>query len=453
MRIMRSCLLVFGVLGATACGEPSAPTVNLSNPEGVARSVVAGSHPRVFGQQAAFLEIADSSPGFAGVFVGSDGHPHVALTAHANAAAAVASVNRRWQRGIAGEAVTQALSVPALYDYRQLYNWKEELEGAVGRQVTAIGIHVTTNKVDVYSPNPSVDTKIEQQANAFGIPLGALNIVRGSSGAGMNASLTQDLAHDFRPGVRASAGIWRYLDATHFYECTLGVNAKMHTNPAPWVALTASHCTARTGGGTDGSAMYQGGEWLTFNSSYYMGYEVADPYWSTTGCDTGYTYCRASDVAEIGYASSGAVADSGYIAVTVARDTYYTTTWLSRDSLRIVDGIWDDQPWEGVSLDHVGAKTGWHSGTVTAACMDFPGGAPDLDSTYEYQCLTVDSSLFNFGDSGGPVFSNGPGKTVSFAGILSRFLVAGDTTKFAFSSYINICADYAFCPVVEKIWP
>ena len=37
-----------------------------------------------------------------------------------------------------------------------------------------------------------------------------------------------------------------------------------------------------------------------------------------------------------------------------------------------------------------------------------------------------------------------------FAGILSEFVALGDTTKFAFSSYVNICVDYAFCPVVTK---
>jgi hypothetical protein len=448
---MQRCLLFFGVLAAAACAGPSAPTAEISRSESVTRFAVAGSHARVFGQQAAFLEIADSIPGFAGVFVGSDGHPHVALTPSANATAAVASVNQRWQKGIAGEAATQALSVSALYDYRQLYTWKEELEGGFGRQATAFGIHVTTNQVDVYSPDPSVDAEIKAQAVAWGIPLKALNVVRGGNGPGMDAS--QDLADAFRPGVPGSAGIWRYLypgDTLNFDKCTIGVNAKMTYNPAPWVALTASHCTLSIGGGSDGSAIYQGGGWLMFHGSYYMGHEVADPYWNTSGCDAGYTYCRAADVAEIGYASSSPEADSGYIAVTVARDTYYTL-WISKDSTsRIIDGIWDDQPWEGVSLDHVGARTGWHSGTVTDACVDFE--VPDLGSAYEWQCLTIVDGLFNHGDSGGAVFSAMPGKRVMFAGILSQFVTNGDTTHYAFSSYPNICIDYGFCPVVTKDW-
>jgi hypothetical protein len=207
---------------------------------------------------------------------------------------------------------------------------------------------------------------------------------------------------------------------------------------------------ATIGGGSDGSAIYQGGNWTNFYTSYLMGDEVADPYWNTTGCDTGYTYCRAADVAEIGYSSSNPEADSGYIAVTVARNTYYTT-WYSKDSTSYsIDGVWDDQPWEGVSLDHVGAASGWHSGTVTDACVDFT--VPDLGSNYEWQCFTVVEGLASHGDSGGPVFSLGPGKRVMFAGLVSQWVSLTDTTHYAFSSYPNICTDYAFCPQVEKDW-
>lgn len=114
-----------------------------------------------------------------------------------------------------------------------------------------------------------------------------------------------------------------------------------------------------------------------------------------------------------------------------------------------ISQTWGDQPWEGLSVDHVGITTGWHSGTVTDACVDF--AAPGLPAGYEWQCQTVVEGVFDHGDSGGPVFTRLGSKRVMFAGILSR---ATDSTwtSYTFSSYPNICIDYDFCPVVTRYW-
>jgi hypothetical protein len=390
----------------------------------------------VFGIQATFLEIADSVPGFAGVFIGPDQRLRMAVTPSGNGAAALAALHRRYDRTPSAPLMASIEEARARYDYRQLYDWKEAIETAMARRgAIAFGIHVTTNTVDVYSPAPDVDAAILDSARADNIPTDAIRIVRSGS-----ASYLADLKDAFRPGVPGSAGIQLATDVG----CTLGLNVKL-TSTAAWAGLTAAHCTATIGGGADGTTIDQGGGWPNSNSSDRIGHEIADPTWSTSGCDGSYTYCRSADVAVMGYTSTP-VADSGYIAVTTGRNTT-STTWISKDSTsRYIDGVWSDQPFEGATLDHVGVVSGWHSGTVVSSCSDWQVGDPGY-SSYEWQCQTVVSGLASHGDSGGPVFSQLPGKNVMFAGLVSRY--GSDTTQYVFSSYPNICVDLGGCPYVN----
>jgi len=443
-------ITVLLLIGAGCTTTPDATSPVSSHAVRAAQPVNKGR--RVFGQQASFLALADSIRGFAGVFVGPDQHPRIAMVAGSDVGAAVAAVNRRWPDGVNGEAVSSARQVAARYDYRQLVDWKESLEGSFAKVASAFGVHVTTNTVDVYSPDASTDSAIEAFASASAIPLNAIRLVR----AAKPENLGIDLKAPIRDTVPGSFGIW-WDDFGAPFGCTIGVNAKMDNSMgAPWVALTASHCTTTTGGGADGTTIYQGG-YLSLDHSKTLGYESDDGYWNTSGCDTGYFYCRAADVAVITYSSTTSpVADSGYIGVTTGRNTS-STTYVSKDSTGIsISGGWGEQPWEGISLDEVGAYGGWHSGTVTDACVDVVAAGFPLND-HEWQCLTEVSGTPSHGDSGGPVFSSRIiGKSTMWAGIISAYMhttTTTDSTHYLFSSYVNICTEYSFCPVIAKTWP
>lgn len=449
----RAHLLLFGIVIASAgCGDSTSPA---SVP--TRQLAVAPAARRLFGQQRAFLDMADSVPGFAGIFLGPDGRPRLALTSAANTLRAVAAVNRRWPRGVAGWTIAQADRTPAEYSYRQLYDWKEALEGAIGSQALAYGIHVTTNTVDIYSPSGAVDASIAAYMRTANIPSAAVVISRrnprGSSSLGL-------LYQQFGPVVPGGAGIWFKNGDGVGEACTLGVNAKFsEDDSAPWMGLTASHCSVTIGGGSDGTAFYQGGfnptttPW-TFDSTSFLvhfrlGNEVDDPTWNTDGCDSGQFYCRAADVLAISYATgnSGYGPDSGGIAVTDGRNTS-SITFGEDSTTRTVVGGWGEQPWEGTSVDHVGITTGWHSGTVTVACMDFQVGQPGYDDHW-YDCQTVVDGPASQGDSGGPVFTKVVGKSVMFAGIVSRWVsYPDDTTHYVFSAYPNICTHFQYCPIL-----
>jgi hypothetical protein len=440
---MRQAYLAMLCAGALVAGcsndeAHSGPTV----PPGVSgprSNLAVRRSPRLIGIQAAFVGLADSLPGFAGAFVGPDGLAHVAATRLADRAAIV----ERLRRDYAGRPEAASLSVVRLdtvrYDYRQLYNWKEALESDLGSTgPVGIGIHVSTNTVDVFSQNADVDMTTLEAAKAENIPSDAIRIIRSGS-----AEYLSNLTDQFAPAIPGGAGITLGLSGTN--GCTLGINVKLTYNSPTWSGLTAAHCTATIGGGADATPVNQGGSWPAVSSGYRFGHEIADPDWSSSGCDGSYSYCRYADVAVIGYDATR-VADSGYVAVTVKLDSM-TTKWVSKDSTsKIAFGYWSDQPWEGVTLYHVGAKTGWHSGTVTESCSDWAVGEPTYNDR-EWECQPVVEGVAGHGDSGGPVFSAAPGNGFLFAGIVSRF--GNDTAHYVFSSFANICLDLGGCPTVD----
>jgi hypothetical protein len=370
---------------------------------------------------------------------------HVAITGVGDAGAAIDAVRRHYQ-GNQDPALLGAMTpVPVEYDYAQLYDWKQRLQAVLAMKgPSGFAVHVTTNTVDIFSPDAGVDNAIATAGSALAIPGNAVRVIR----AAPPRPLSIDLKDQFYPGVPGGVGI-ELTGPSSPKLCSLGVNVKLTYNATEWTALTASHCTQTWGGGADNTTVHQGASW-SINpppSGYVMGHEYADPSWSQSGCDSPYTHCRWADVAVLDY-DANPVADSGYIAVTVKRDSL-TTLWISKDSTsRRVTEYFDDQPWEGVHLDHTGAVTGWHSGTVTESCVNFEAPVPGL-SGYELKCQTITSGLADYGDSGGPVFTESGGKRVTFVGIVSLRPDGATDTLYTFSAYPNICSDLGACPRVS----
>ena len=435
----RAFLLLGGVVACSGCSRDQTPVQPHAGPPPVSATISGG--PRRVGIQADFVNLADSVSGFAGLYIDSSGTTRLEVTARGSGPAML----KRLRQHYLGRPEEDRLAVvrldTVLFDYRQLYEWKESLEAALRNTgAIAFSVHIATNTVDIFSRSADADGATLKAASKLGVPIDAVRLVRTG-----DASYLADLTDEFTPGIPGGAGITMGTSGTN--GCTLGINVKLTSMSSTWDALTAAHCTATIGGGPDGTVFNQGGSWPTVSSAYRFGHEVEDPTWMSSGCDGSYAYCRYADVSVIGY-DSNRVADSGYVAVTVKLDSM-TIKWVSKDSTSLFsNGYWSDQPWEGVTLYHVGAKTGWHSGTVTESCSDWQVGEPGY-SNYEWECQTVVAGIAGHGDSGGPVFSRDGGKDFLFAGLVSRF--GNDTAHYVLSSFANICLDLGGCPTVQ--WP
>jgi hypothetical protein len=386
-----------------------------------------------------FLKIAEAVPQFGGIFYDSDRRLRIAVTSQSEFIRAQAVAGEMFRDYAVPVDVGTAIPFETRFSYSQLHQWKRTLVDLLAaRGATGFAVVVAKNAVEIGSPGQAFDELAIAVARNKAIPLEAIWLSRRQAPRDVGA-----LWGEFRPAVPGGAGIWRDSTSVVHPICTLAVNVR-RGDTGPWFGLTASHCTRNRGGGADNTAIYQGGNWDagSFPSSTLVGAEVDDPQWQTVGCGSQGTTCRYADVAVIGYTQSGVVADSGWIAVTDGRNST-SVNWIDKatTSKRITSDWGPDQPFEGQTIDRVGAKTGWHSGIVVNSCLDLPV-SPALPG-YLYLCQTeVSGGAPEGGDSGGPAFSPGPGGGIMFAGIVWGAAQSnGTSTGFIFSSVANIRQD------------
>jgi hypothetical protein len=375
------------------------------------------------------LVYARAIPGFGGFFIDDQGAPTVYLRdARDRGVAANALGETLRSLGVAQANLRVRV---AQYEFRQLQGWLDALSGRVFRDsgVVFVDVDEGANRLRIGIERAETRSAIVGALSSLNIPSDAVIV---------------DIRRSFIPyirlnqTVRPTLGGLRAVSAAGVPGCTLGFNIllteKGNTTDNRRSFIMNSHCTDIPGG-EEGTLFGQPG------GGGPIGTEVDDPdYFDSETflvCPSGFV-CRFSDSARILYLST--VPSSG---AAIARPTQITTEppgtggtgeITINGTFRIASER--SQPVQGMSLNKVGALTGWTVGKVTNTCAHVPMIGLDGQKRFFF-CQGMVEGLARPGDSGAAVFELGapPGRNANLNGIL----VGGDQDQqFFFSPMANI---------------
>lgn len=351
-----------------------------------------------------FESLAETVPGFGGMFYDKEGNLNVYLldpTQWALTRATVSSVfgaervPRTGIRVLAGQ-----------YGFSDLKIWHDrmaalfELPGVVFTDIDEMN-----NCLSVGVEDLGIVRTLEQELDRLGIPRAAVGIEEAEP-----IVFSQTLRDRTRP-LQGGLQI-----AFSTFLCTLGFNA-IHQGAAGFVVN--AHCTV-TPGGVEGTVYHQP---TTAGGGDRIGVETADPLYFAGGvCPVG-KVCRYSDSA-FAQRDAGVAAGLGLLERTTGLGAIAVA-----GSYRIVGTV--AFPLGGELLNKVGRTTGWTQGNVAATCVD----AAVSNTNIVMLCQDVVGAGVGAGDSGSPVFRITDSPTpndVELYGILWGGNVSG--TEFVFSS-------------------
>jgi len=382
--------------------------------------------------------IADSVPGFGGMFIDSSGVPNVYLLdkRQANAAqAAIQPLIDPYARAVGRKPIyrDRVKVLEARYDFRQLMTWRVTLRSLFATQngnVVSLDIDDRNNRLSIGVVRSEDQIGLATVVSSLGIPMSAVNFVVTEREA--TAASLRNWTASKKGGiqiVRSSAG------EGGGGECTLGFNVRYRANGEYHRGfVTASHCTD----------LFGGAEATNFFSptrtSANIGEEIADPFFSSaiTGCGPG-DECRYSDAALISYNS-----DVIWAGAKIARTTYNDPISGSIDvdpanPQFTVTG--SGYPTVGTVVDKVGRTTGWTWGEVQTVCIDVTAGQ-GKPSNYMMLCQARADAGLQGGDSGSPVFYWDGVSSVTLIGI-GRGFANGQMT---FSHFEDARYELGFVP-------
>ena len=388
-------------------------------------------------EEQAFADLAEAAPSSAGFEFDSTGNlvVHVrddADVAPARSRTAAFLVTGRVRGGRARPATVMV--VPAQYSFGELAVWRDRLlVGLLGvaPHVNALDLDERANRVVVgldVEPGENVRRPLVALITGLAVDTNAVQFRRFSfvSTVARAGASRRRYGTNIQYQADTLVGGLRYSTSTGL--CTIGLVVDYGSTRS---FLSASHCTSDFFG-YDGSIAYQSGSPRT------AGVESVDP--------GGYTCnwimdCRGSDAALFSVQDS-LIAKSrrGLVAKTQHRSgpggsTDGSLWWDPSDPyFYIVDLM---SAYTGMSLDKIGATSGWTYGSVTATCLDFTSGL------HRVTC-TTEAAIRNYeGDSGGPVLyiiGAGSGATlVDFVGLVTGR--NNDTTRTYLSPYGRIVND------------
>lgn len=320
-----------------------------------------------------FLQMEAIVPGFGGMF--KDGNVmKVYLVNPAQRQAAEAAITSVFGQERIPKGGIQVLQ--GQYSFSQLKKW----HGNMGTLFNISGVIFTdvdesSNRLKVGVESLDSFGVVEQELINQGIPRGAFVIEKAEPV--VFASTLQEKIRPIQGGIQI-----RFSN----YLCTLGFNG-VRSGINGFVVN--SHCTDKQGG-VESTKYYQP---LNITNTEFIGTEIADPLYTTTGCYSGMV-CRWSDAAYAARAD-GVPANTGFIA---RPDSVNTGSLNIAGNFRIVS---EGSSLVGDSVNKVGRTTGWTQGTVTNKCVD-----TRVSGTNNVQlCQTFVSAGVGGGDSGSPVFN------------------------------------------------
>lgn len=375
------------VAGCSATQEtPTA--VQADRAEG-GRSAAARVPSRPMSIEDEFVAIAESEPGFAGLYLDEDlipvlvsRGPQLSESAKSRVLARVAA------RSGAFSSITQSRVQSARYSWLELEAIRSQVRDVVNASgiPLGVGIDVKKNALVLTAQTTTLDNARSALAKA-GVPIDAFelrvmdNIVSGAS-----------LRSVVRP-VTGGLMINSIASATTGY-CSVGLQAwKNDVNgyPDPTLGrfvLTANHCAPPAGTVTG----------LTFGQPHrgyglHMTEVVNAEVFSDARCPYAASLpCQYADVAVLQMADS---VSSTWQRVALS-NTANPPAYLGQLSLNT--SVWSAV--QGQPVRRVGARSGQRNGTVTNACYDL-----NVPGFWYILCSVEVNGHANGGDSGGPVYT------------------------------------------------
>ncbi|MBC8089642.1 MAG: hypothetical protein H7Z40_20455 [Phycisphaerae bacterium] len=387
-RIGGGCILLFAacVAAMSACdqsergimageGTTNSPTQNKILTSEGARGI-----------ESEMLRIERDIPGFGGFYQDTTSGDLVAYVTDLSDAAAVSErlsefVTDRMVRRRNGSRSAVVVR-QGQYPLSTLIEWQRTIAASLRKpnNVILLDADEHLNRVRIGVTDSASVPLVQELTTALGIPALATDIqVRPG-----RFRLTANLTDKHRPQLGAGIVI---NDNT--YGCTMGFHVTDSTGARFF--LTASHCT-QTFTGAAGVQIYQ----KNFVSDY-VGYDMVNPAWATTGCYIG-TLCRAGDVALITLDSSSFLRKQVAITTTVGTSSTPGNTTIA---------VWRDltspqDMWYGAFVSKTGKTSGTTQGYVVATCVIV--GDPTAIPSLETDCADAVNTWVSGGDSGGPVF-------------------------------------------------
>jgi hypothetical protein len=324
-----------------------------------------------------YARLAESVPGFGGLYLDEEGTTHVYLQ----------DLSREREVQNLGERVVVHQGD---YDFRDLYAWREEVRSQLAeRGAVFLDIDERRNRVLFGAERDSLgdfSAGLYTWLRGTRVPPEAV-IVEEAEPVTPLANLNDRI----RP-VPGGVMITPVGSGGAFPPCTLGVNANWYGVKG---FITASHCTQQRSY-VDGTLFYQN----TFASANLIGIETIDPpYFTSSPCPAG-RKCRRSDASFASYATASD-SQGGKIANPVICGfgglPGSTNINPAQPRLSVTNFLFGSPV--GSFASKVGITTGCTMGSLKNTCIDVNTAA-----SYTMLCQDQVSASASFGDSGSPVF-------------------------------------------------
>jgi hypothetical protein len=343
--------------------------------------------------------IADQHPEFAGLFYDGQGQLVVKMKDPARLPDIADRLVDFLEPSVAPEAsayraevtqrVANARSQSAEYDFRELYDWYQELSSVVleAHEVTFSDIDEVQNRIVLGAPDATSIEAVLQTVNRTSVPPAAVIVKQVDRAVVAFAPVVYSMQQKVRPIVGG-------VKMTTVVPCTLGYNVGHHYGGqyVDEYFATNAHCTDVFGAPTGWVGAGQVSKYTD-----PIGSEVADlplfTHSTDPACPSG-RMCRYSDAALFDYNATTTFSHS-----LVAWPSIGSTSFSS--TRQIVGG---GDPIIGMTVHKIGQSSGRHSGTVTATCAKVPQYNPDqTDTGRTMLCQGQATYSVQGGDSGGAV--------------------------------------------------
>jgi hypothetical protein len=336
-----------------------------------------------------YARLAESVPGFGGLYLDEEGTTHVYLQ----------DLSREREVQNLGERVVVHQGD---YDFRDLFAWREEVRPQLAeRGAVSLDIDERRNRLVFGVERESLGefaARLGDFLRGTRVPPEAVTVEDAEP-----VSPFASLSDKIRPvpgGVKITP-----VGSGVMPSCTLGVNAI-------WFGVKGfiinSHCT-QTRSFVDGTLFYQN----TFTSANLIGIETIDPpYFISSPCPAG-RKCRRSDASFASYATASD-SQGGKIANPVICGfgglPGSTNINPAQPRLSVTNFLFGTPA--GSFVWKVGITTGCTMGSLKNTCVDV-----NTTNSYTMLCQDQVSAKADFGDSGSPVFLQS-GTEATLVGIL-----------------------------------
>jgi len=424
-------LTAAAVLFAGACSDnpPTEPRA-VESDAAVFGKVAQSSRHTAGTLDARFVRIAESVPGFGGLYYGDDGALNVVMAGDAqlqSMAALRQAVSAELQAlGVNLEAQPVRV-VRGTYDFAQLDAKHRAVEGLLSiADVVFTDADEAANRVTIGVTNEAAASAVRAQIAMLNLPAEAFR-----------TEIVDPILpmQGLRDVVRPVAGGLQ-INFPGFL-CTLGFNVRSPNRPNVHGFVTNSHCSDNQWQFNPANPTPYGQPLgSTPASPNFIGYEAFDaPGFTTGGCPAG-RLCRNSDAAGVMYAPG----------IDNAFGRIYRTTGVNSLTIDAANPMWQivsERAGNGIVGDQIhktGRTTGWTFGSITQSCVTTNVGGTNF-TMFCQDRVTGPSNSVGGGDSGSGAWrrlGTGADNQVELVGILWG---GSGSTVFVYSPMTQIRAD------------